>query len=152
VLADAIWSSSVLSIPSPRASWTLLIGATTWKRFPRGRGRRCVRPLSICVCGRTSWPVRCHARSGEQYPFAPLTELVRRRGLHPGDKTEYEPNHLWVMSLPDPTLITEMAEAACTALEWGTLRWLTIGGHDLSVFDATLRDVYARMPKKGDAG
>jgi hypothetical protein len=68
------------------------------------------------------------------------------------DKTEYEPNHLRVMSLPDPTLITEMAEAACTALEWGTLRWLTIGAHDLSVFDAALRDVHARMPKKGDAG
>jgi hypothetical protein len=68
------------------------------------------------------------------------------------DKIEYEPNHLRVTSLPDPTLITEMAEAACTALEWGTLRWLIIGGHDPSIFDTALQDVHARMPKKGDEG
>ena len=68
------------------------------------------------------------------------------------DKVEYEPNHLRMAFLPDPTFITQMTEAACTALEWATLRWLAIGGHDLSVFDEALRDVHARMPKKGEAG
>jgi hypothetical protein len=67
------------------------------------------------------------------------------------NKTEYEPNHLRVTSLPDPTLVTEMVEAACTALDWATLRWLIIGGHDLSIFDTALLDVHARMPKKDEA-
>jgi hypothetical protein len=68
------------------------------------------------------------------------------------DKSEFEPNHYHMTSLPDPSLITEMTEAACTALDWATLRWLTIGGHDLGIFDDALREVHARMPKKGSAG
>ncbi len=65
---------------------------------------------------------------------------------------EYEPGHLRSVSIPDPTFLTETAAAASSALQWGTLRWLTNGGHDPSLLTTAMHEIFARMPKKADRG
>jgi hypothetical protein len=57
---------------------------------------------------------------------------------------EYEPGFFRTIAFPDPVFITETVGAACSTLQWGTLRWLTLGGYE------ALFDVYQRMPKKGE--
>lgn len=51
-------------------------------------------------------------------------------------------------TIPDPIFITETIEAAAFALQWGTLRWLQLGGHDPSLLGAAVLEVSAKMPKK----
>lgn len=61
---------------------------------------------------------------------------------------EYQPGHFRTISIPDPIFITETIEAAAFALQWGTLRWLQLGGHDPSLLGAAVWEVSAKMPKK----
>jgi hypothetical protein len=62
---------------------------------------------------------------------------------------EYEPGHFRTVAFPDPVFITETIGAACAALEWGTVRWLLLGGHDPNLVRQATREVFSRMPKKG---
>jgi hypothetical protein len=63
---------------------------------------------------------------------------------------EYEPGFFRTIAFPDPVFITETVGAACSTLQWGTLRWLTLGGYDPDLLRQALFDVYQRMPKKGE--
>lgn len=60
---------------------------------------------------------------------------------------EYEPGHYRTLAFPDPEFITETIGAACDALQWGTLRWLVMGGHDPEHLSQALIEVHERMPK-----
>lgn len=64
---------------------------------------------------------------------------------------QYEPGYFRTITIPDPVFITETVGAACATLQWGTLRWLMLGGHDPDLLRQTLSDVYKRVPKKADA-
>lgn len=61
---------------------------------------------------------------------------------------EYQPGHFRTISIPDPIFITETIEAAAFALQWGTLRWLQLGGHDPRLLGVAVLEVSAKMPKK----
>lgn len=63
-------------------------------------------------------------------------------------KHEYEPGQYRTLALPYPAVITETISAACRAVQWGTLRWLTNGGHNPSVIAEAQAAVFNRMPKK----
>jgi hypothetical protein len=64
---------------------------------------------------------------------------------------EYEPGYFRTIALPDVDLITDTLDAACSTLQWGTLRWLTLGGHNPDLLRTATRDVFERMPKTEDA-
>lgn len=63
---------------------------------------------------------------------------------------EYQPGYFRAASIPDPVFITETIEAAALSLQWGTLRWLSLGGHDPSLVQAATLEVHSKMPKKAD--
>lgn len=63
-------------------------------------------------------------------------------------KAEYEPGFYRTLSLPDPTFITEMFEAASETLTQGTLRLLQFGGHDPAMITEAVHEVFERMPKR----
>jgi hypothetical protein len=64
---------------------------------------------------------------------------------------EYEPGYFRTIALPDVELLTETLGAACSTLEWGTLKWLLLGGHNPDLMRQATRDVFERMPKTEDA-
>lgn len=64
---------------------------------------------------------------------------------------EYEPGYFRTIAFPDPMFITETVGAACSTLQWGTLRWLQMGGHDPKLLQQATREVFERMPKKKGA-
>lgn len=64
---------------------------------------------------------------------------------------EYEPGYFRTTALPDVDLISDMLDAACSTLQWGTLKWLLLGGHSPDVISTAARDVFERMPKTEDA-
>ncbi len=64
---------------------------------------------------------------------------------------EYQPGHFRTVSIPDPIFITRTVEAADFALQWGTLRWLQISGHDPNLIRDATAEVHAKMPKKDDS-
>jgi hypothetical protein len=63
---------------------------------------------------------------------------------------EYEPGYFRTIAFPDPAFVTDTVGAGCEALQWGTLRWLIMGGHDPETLFKTRREVFELMPKKGD--
>lgn len=61
---------------------------------------------------------------------------------------EYEPGYFRTIAYPDPVFVTDTVGAACDALQWGTLRWLTMGGYDLNMLRRAAREVFELVPKK----
>ena len=66
-------------------------------------------------------------------------------------REEYEPGYFRTIAFPDPVFITETIGAACKTLQWGTLKWLVLGGHDPDLLRQAQRDVFERVPKKQPA-
>jgi hypothetical protein len=66
-------------------------------------------------------------------------------------REEYEPGYFRTVAFPDPVFITETIGAACETLQWGTLKWLVLGGHDPDLLRQARRDVFERVPKKTEA-
>jgi hypothetical protein len=60
---------------------------------------------------------------------------------------EYEPGHFRTVAFADPTYITETMEAACDALQWGTMRWLLMGRHDPDLLRQATAEIFERMPR-----
>ena len=60
---------------------------------------------------------------------------------------EYEPGYFRTIALPDVDLISDMLDAACDVLQWGTMKWLLLGGRSPDLMRRAARDVFERMPK-----
>jgi hypothetical protein len=59
----------------------------------------------------------------------------------------YEPGYSRTIALPDVDLISDTLDAACSTLQWGTLKWLVASGHDPNLMWKATREIYDRMPK-----
>ncbi len=90
-----------------------------------------------------SWAYLWHSASGaahgqnwfgiEAYHWLPLAE--------------YEQGHFRAISAPEPQFITDAIQAACDALQWGTVRWLLMGRHNPQLIGEAMKEIFERMPR-----